>query len=229
MRNVHLIRYKEITVPLGEALLEGPIGPADVPIEGTLMPWIRGHDHGHNVVVATTDFESWADRLGIEPFAMLGEAFADVYGFLMTVSSPWLSISGVTPLEMCGTHIAEMLHYMRRGPQYHGDPGAAYLELGFLAENGYVEIDSEGRIRWSEDGFRRGMIALAATLTEATVGAPDERGSERLIARYGWPTETAAKRTLDAMRHELTNVPTSVAFYRTSDVAAASEAVPLAA
>lgn len=228
MRNVHLIRYEEITVPLGEALLEGPIRSAEVPTESTLMPWIRGHDHGHNVVVASTDF-AWKDRLGTEPFAMLGEAFADVYGFLMTISDPWLAVSGVSPLDMCGTHIAEMLHYLRRGPQYFGDPGAAYLELSFLAENGYVEIDAEGRIRWSEDGFRRGMIALAATLTEATVGAPDERGSEQLIARYGWPTETAAKRTLDAMRRELTNVPTSIAFYRTSNVAAASERVPLAA
>jgi hypothetical protein len=222
MRNVHLIRYEEITVPLGEALLEGPIRSADVPTEGTLMPWIRGHDHGHNVVVATTDFGTWKDRLGTEPFAMLGEAFADVYGFLMTISDAWLGISGVSRLDMCGTHIAEMLHYMRRGPQYFGDPGAAYLELGFLAENGYVDIDSDGRVRWSEEGFREGMIALAATLTEATVGAADERGSERLIARYGWPAETAAKRTLDAMRHELANVPTSIAFYRASEVAAAA-------
>jgi hypothetical protein len=229
MRNVHLIRYEEITVPLGEALLEGPMRSADVPIGGTLMPWIRGHDHGHNVVVAGTKFEDWKDRLGTEPFAMLGEAFADVYGFLMTISEAWLGLTGVSRLDMCGTHVAEMLHYMRRGPQYFGDPGAAYLELGFLAENGYVEIDAEGRVRWSEDGFCRGMVALAATLTEATVGAPDERGSEQLIARYGWPTETAAKRTLDAMQRELTNVPTSVAFYRTSDVAAAAEAVPLAA
>lgn len=229
MRNVHLIRYEEITVPLGEALLDGPIRSADVPIEGTLMPWIRGHDHGHNVVVATTDFGAWKDRLGIEPFAMLGEAFADVYGFLMTISDAWLSISGVTRLDMCGTHMAEMLHYMRRGPQYFGDPGAAYLELSFLAENGFVEVDAEGRVRWSEEGFCRGMAALASALTEATVGAPDERGSEQLIARYGWPAETAAKRTLEAMRRDLTSVPTSIAFYRTSDVAAASEAVPVAA
>jgi hypothetical protein len=153
---------------------------------------------------------------------MLQEAIADVYGFLMTISDAWLGISGVSRLDMCGTHIAEMLHYMRRGPQYFGDPGAAYLELGFLAENGFVEIDAEGRVRWSEEGFCRGMAALASALTDATVAAPDERGSERLIARYGWPAETEAKRTLDAMRRELSNVPTSIAFYRSSDVAAAA-------
>jgi hypothetical protein len=229
LRNVHLIRYAEITLPLGEAVLEGPIRAADVPVSSTLMPWIRGHDHGHNVVVATTDFDPWMDRLGKEPFYMLGEAYADVYGFLMTISDAWLAISGVSRLDMCGTHIAEMLHYMRRGPQYFGDPGAAYLELGFLAENGFVEIDPTGRVHWSEEGFCRGMTALASALTETTVGASDERGSERLIARYGWPSETAAKRTLDMMSRELANVPTSIAFYRTSDVAAASEVVSVAA
>lgn len=229
LRNVHLARYAEITLPLGEALLDGPVRSAEMPVEATLMPWIRGHDHGHNVVVPETSYDEWRERLGIEPFMMLQEAIADVYGFLMTISDAWLGISGVSRLEMCGTHIAEMLHYMRRGPQYFGDPGAAYLELSFLAENGFVEIDSEGRVRWSEDGFCRGMAALASALTEATVAAPDERGSERLIARYGWPAETEAKRTLDAMRRELTNVPTSIAFYRTSDVGAASAAVPVAA
>jgi len=57
-------------------------------------------------------------------------------------------------------------------------------------------------------------------LTDATVGAPDERGSEAFLSRYGWPTETAAMRTFEAMREELTNVPTSIAFYRSSDVPA---------
>lgn len=221
MRNVHLARYSVITIPLAETLLSGPMRAADVPAEDTLMPWIRGHDHGHNVIVPETSYDSWMEELGIEPFMALQEAIADVYGFLTCISEPWLRISGASRLDFCATHIAELLHYLRRGPQYFGDPGAAYVELSFLAENGFVEIDPSGRISWDEDGFCRGMAALASALTEATVGAPDERGSEALLERYGWPTETAAKRTLDAMREELTNVPTSIAFYRTSDVAAA--------
>jgi hypothetical protein len=227
MRNVHLARYSEITISLGEALLNGPMRAADVPVEKTLMPWIRGHDHGHNVVVPTTCYDSWMETLGIEPFMALQEAIADVYGFLMTISEPWLAITGVSRLEMCATHIAELLHYMRRGPKYYGDPGAAYVELSFLAENDFVEIDEAGRISWNEEDFCRGMAALASALTDSTVGAPDERGSEALLARYGWPTETAAMRTWNAMREELTSVPTSIAFYRTSDVtAAASVPVP---
>ncbi|HEV7398994.1 MAG TPA: hypothetical protein VGN84_01870 [Solirubrobacterales bacterium] len=228
MRNVHLARYSVITIPLAETLLDGPMAAGDVPVEATLMPWIRGHDHGHNVIVPSTTYESWMETLGVEPFMALQEAIADVYGFLMCISEPWLRIGGFSRLEMCATHMSELLHYLRRGPQYFGDPGAAYVELSFLAENGFVEIDEGGRIRWNEEDFCRGMAALASALTESTVGAPDESGSEAFLARYGWPTETAAKRTLDAMRRELASVPTSIAFYRTSDVTA-SQSVPVPA
>jgi hypothetical protein len=233
LRNVHLARYRWITVPLAEALLDGPMDAADVPVESTLMPWIRGHDHGHNVIVPETSYESWMETLGIEPFMMLQEAIADVYGFLLTISEPWRAIAGAGRLEMCATHIAEMLHYMRRGPWHYGDSGAGYLELSFLAENGFVEIDVEGRVRWSEEDFCRGMTALAGAVTEAAVGAPDERGSEQLIERYGWPAETAAKRTLTKMRQELTNVPTSLAFYSAESIepaeVASGNGAPIAA
>ena len=155
---------------------------------------------------------------------MLQEAIANVYGFLLTITEPWLAIAGTNRLEMCATHMAEMLHYMRRGPWHYGDCGSAYVELSFLVENGFVEIDAEGRISWSEEELCRGMTALASALTESTVGAPDKRGSEALIERYGWPTETAAKRTLTTLRGELANVPTSLAFYGAGS--AAPDAVP---
>lgn len=228
MRNVHLARYSVITIPLAEAMLEGPMCAAEAPVADTLMPWIRGHDHGHNVVVPETSYDSWMETLGIEPFMALQEAIADVYGFLMTISGPWRAITGVSRVEMAATHIAELLHYMRRGPKYYGDPGAAFVELSFLAENGFVEIDERGHVSWDEQGFCRGMAALASALTDATVGAPDERGSEAFLERYGWPTETAAMRTLEAMERECADVPTSLAFYRTADVAAA-EQVPVPA
>jgi hypothetical protein len=224
MRNVHIARYKAITIPLAEVLLDGPMAPTETPVEATLMPWIRGHDHGHNTIVPETDYDSWMKTLGIEPFMALQEAIADVYGFLMTISEPWLEISGVSRLDMSATHIAEMLHYLRRGPEFFGDPGAAYVELSFLAENGYVEIDGSGKIGWDEDGFCKGMNALAVALTESTVAAPDESGSEELLARYGWPAETAAMRTWNRMRDELAGVPTSIAFYRPTDGGTAESA-----
>jgi hypothetical protein len=223
LHNVHLARYSLITVPLAEALLDGPLAAGEVDIEATLMPWIRGHDHGHNLVVETTDY-GWTEDLGVEPFMMLQEAIANVYGFLLTITEPWLAISGTTRLQMCATHMAEMLHYMRRGPWHHGDCGSAYLELSFLVENGFVEIDGEGVVSWSEENLCRGMTALASALTEATVGAPDKRSSVALIERYGWPTETPAKRTLTKLRGELASVPTTLAFY--SAGSAAPDAAP---
>jgi hypothetical protein len=225
MRNVHIARYEVITIPLAEALLDGPMAAPDVPVHETLMPWIRGHDHGHNVIVPETSYDSWMETLGIEPFMALQEAIADVYGFLMTISPTWLELTGVSRLDMCATHIAEMLHYLRRGPRFYGDPGAAFVELSFLAENGFVEIDGDGKVSWDEDGFCRGMTALASALTESTVAAPDERGSEAFLARYGWPTETAAMRTWSKMSEELAGVPTSIAFYRPTDGGTAASAM----
>jgi hypothetical protein len=221
LRNVHLARYSQITMPLAGALLDGPLRPEDVPIEATLMPWIRGHDHGHNLIAPETDY-SWTDRLGIEPFMALQEAIADVYGFLLIVTEPWLRIAEASRLQMCATHMAEVLHYLRRGPWHYGDAGAAYVELSFLAENGFVEVDGEGRISWTEDGLCRGMTELAKALTESTVVAGDDRPSRELLDRYGWPEDvpagqaldTPAGRTLTAIREELAHVPTSIAFYR---------------
>ncbi|HXR31330.1 MAG TPA: hypothetical protein VN752_09340 [Solirubrobacterales bacterium] len=223
LHNVHLARYRLITVPLAEALLDGPRRAGEVDIEATLMPWIRGHDHGHNLIVETTDY-GWMETLGVEPFMMLQEAIANVYGFLLTISEPWLTIAGTDRREMCATHMAEMLHYMRRGPWHYGDCGSAYVELSFLVENGFVEIDAEGTVSWSEEEVCRGMTALASALTESTVGAADKRGSVALIERYGWPRETAAKRTLTKLRGELSRVPTSLAFY--SADSEAPDAIP---
>jgi hypothetical protein len=232
LHNVHLARYSLITVPLAEALLEGPRRAAEVDTKSTLMPWIRGHDHGHNLIVDSTDYD-WVETLGIEPFMMLQEAIANVYGFLLTISEPWLAISGASRLDFCATHMAEMLHYMRRGPWHYGDCGSAYLELSFLVENGFVEIDADGHVIWSEEGVCRGMTALASALTESTVGAPDELGSVALIERYGWPTETAVQRTLAKLRTELNSVPTTLAFYSAGsearDEVPGGESAPIAA
>ena len=232
MRNVHLARYSEITIPLAETLLDGT--DARRPTcrsSDTLMPWIRGHDHGHNVVVPSTCYDEWMETLGIEPFMALQEAIADVYGFLMTISEPWLADHRRQPPR----HVrhahgraaplpaarAQVLRRPRRRLRRTQLPRRERLRRDRRAT---------GRISWNEEDFCRGMAALASALTESTVGAPDETGSEAFLARYGWPTETAAMRTFDAMREELTNVPTSIAFYRTSDVDTPPAAgVPVAA
>lgn len=256
-RNVHLARYPTITVPLADRLLVGPMEAYEADPSATLMPWIRGHDHGHNIVLPETNYE-WKDRLGIEPFMCLQEAIADAFAFLLCTSKPWLETTAATKKckrcggkgrrlvsedcgsavetfeaqcpdcngtgqnpgtaaatkeEFCVTQLAELLHYMRRGPQFLGDPGAMYIELGFLAENGYIEINEvDGMVRWAYDGLCMGMAKLADALIDVTAAAKDERPAEDFLARYGWPAPTLAGLTLKAMRECCGDIPTSLAF-----------------
>jgi hypothetical protein len=213
LRNVLLYRYFLITEPLAEELLDGPCRVADAEFEAALLTAQRGHDLGHNVILPETDY-SWSAALGIEPFMALQEALANNLGFFLATSEPWLEIAGMSRLDVCATHIAELLGYMRRGPWYYGDAGSAYFELSYLALHGFVEIAPGGEIRWTEEGFVRGMTEMGIALTRATVGAKDKHPAKALMERYGWPAATPALQTLAALRWRFEGVPTSVAFQR---------------
>jgi hypothetical protein len=217
LRNVLLYRFYLVTEPLAEALLDGPCRVADAEFEAALLTAQRGHDLGHNFVLPETDY-SWMARIGVEPFMTLQEVIANNYGFLLATSEPWLRIAGMSRMDVCATHIAELLGYMRRGPWHYGDAGSAYFELSYLAAHGFVEIAPGGEVRWSEEGMLRGMAELGMTVTRAIVGAKDQHGAGALMERYGWPTATPALQTLAALRWKLAGVPTSVAFHRTAPV-----------
>jgi hypothetical protein len=211
-RNVQLARFAHITAPLA-ALLDGPRRAEDLPFEVTLPTWLRGHDLGHNVAVPETNYD-WMQRLGVEPFMMLQEAVADVYGFLLSLSDSWLRVTEVSPLDVCATHLSELLHYMRRGPWYRGDAGAAYLQLSFLAANGFVEISRGGVVSWTAERVVEGFAELGRTLLTAILSVDHQSRASDLIDRYGWPSATPALQTLAALRWNLAKVPTSIAFYR---------------
>jgi hypothetical protein len=215
LRNVILYRFHLITEPLAEALLDGPHRVADLGFEAALLTAQRGHDLGHNLVLPETDY-GWMARLGVEPFMTLQEVIANNYGFHLATSEPWLRIAGMTRMDVCATHIAELLGYMRRGPWFYGDAGSAYFELSYLAANGFLEVGPGGEVRWSEEGMMRGMAELGMTVTRSIVGAKDQHGAGALIERYGWPTATPALQTLATLRWKLANVPTSVAFHRSA-------------
>lgn len=217
LRNVILYRFHLVTEPLAEALLDGPQRVADLAFEAALLTAQRGHDLGHNLVLPETDY-SWMARIGVEPFMTLQEVIANNYGFHLATSKPWMGIAGMSRMDVCATHIAELLGYMRRGPWYYGDAGSAYFELSYLAANGFVEIAPGGEVRWTEEGMLRGMAELGMIVTRSIVGAKDQHGARALMERYGWPTATPALQTLAALRWKLANVPTSVAFHRTAPV-----------
>lgn len=215
-RNVYNARFKLITQPLAARLLTGPLASDRVDSDAALMMWIRAHDLAHGMRRPETNYE-WMDELGVEPFMMLQEALADVYGFLLTTTSPWLEVAGLTLDEMCAAFMAESLHYLRRGPWHHGDSGAAYLELSYLALGGHISTASTGELQWTIDGLCEGMRNLATELAETLLAARDAGPVVDLIGRYGWPARTPALATLVALREEMADVPTTLAYHRGLD------------
>jgi hypothetical protein len=210
-RNAYRERYSVISRPLGESLLQGPASAPTGPAEGPLLVWFRGHDIGHSASLPSTDY-SWRLDLGHEPFMMIQEALADVYGYLLGLTPAWLSQSDVSATDLSVTFLAELLHYLRRGPWLHGDAGAAYLELSYLAANNYVEIDGDGHIVWETERLYEGMRALAGELADAVLSPSDAQPCARLVAQYGWPTTTPAARVLAELHNKLRGVPSALAY-----------------
>jgi hypothetical protein len=221
-RNAYRERYSVISRPLGESLLEGPISAPVGPAEGPLLVWFRGHDIGHSATLPSTDY-SWRLDLGHEPFMMIQEALADVYGYLLGLTPAWLSLSKVSATDVSVTFLSELLHYLRRGPWLHGDAGAAYLELSYLAANNYVSIDAAGQIHWETERLHEGMRALARELAAAVLAPTDAQPCARLVAQYGWPTKTPAARVLGELHSKLRGVPSALAY---RDAPAAAQSVP---
>ena len=93
----------------------------------------------------------------------LQEAIADVYGFLMTISEAWLRRSPASAASRCAaTHIAEMLHYLRRGPEVLRRPRRR-LRRTQLPRRERLRRDRRAPAgsSWNEEDFCRGMAALA--------------------------------------------------------------------
>jgi hypothetical protein len=213
LANVYAARYDFISRPLGRALLD-PIPDEVDDVEPILLTYIRGHDVGHMMSVPGTAYDTWSRDLGYEPFMMLQEAVADVYGFLLSLTPQWQSVGKFSRDSFCGVYIAELLHYLRRGPWLFGDAGAAYLELTFLLEHGYLQISPKnGRIVWEAAAFCDGMQALARVLAGDVVGAHDANGARLLVEQYGWGGEhPASAHVLEALQRQLGDVPTSLAY-----------------
>jgi hypothetical protein len=210
-RNAYVERHLQISQPLADELLDGPTGADEAKVERALLSWLRGHDVSHAARVDVTDY-AWHDGLGHEPFMMLQEALADVYGYLLTVTSTWRGITDLTPLDCATAFLTESLHYVRRGPWHYGDSGAAYLELSYLAANHFVDVEADGTIRWTLEGLHAGMRSLAVELGDAILKADHRRSPQRLILKCGWPAPTPALQVLAALRWELASVPTTVGY-----------------
>jgi hypothetical protein len=225
-RNAYRDRFTVISQPLGEAIFDGPARDPDMPVERALLAWFRGHDIGHTATLPSTDY-SWRLDLGHEPFMMMQEAVSDVYGLLLTLTPTWLSLTGLSEVDVAEVFLAELLHYLRRGPWLYGDAGAAYLELSYLLANGFMEMQPDGRVGWEMEKLHEGMRSLAREMAAAVLEPSDAELCKRLIATYGWPAQTPAAQVFARLQGELRGIPSALA-YRDAP-AAAEVSTPIAA
>lgn len=210
-RNSYRDRFTVISEPLGRAIFSGPKRDPNVAVERALLSWFRGHDIGHTASLPTTDYR-WRLELGHEPFMMMQEAVADVYGLLLALTPSWLSLAGLSAVDVADVFLAELLHYLRRGPWLYGDAGAAYLELSWLLGEGYVQMGEDGRVHWEMERLHEGMLSLAREMAKAVLEPSDAERCKRLVATYGWPAKTPAVQVLTCLQSELRGVPSALAY-----------------
>ena len=211
-RNAYRERFTVISEPLGEAVFAGPRRDPDRPPESALLAWFRGHDIGHTATLPSTDY-GWHYDLGHEPFMMMQEAVSDVYGLLLTLTPTWLSLTGLSEVDVADVFLAELLHYLRRGPWLYGDAGAAYLELSYLLANGYLEMREDGRVHWEMERLHEGVRSMAKEMATAVLEPTTAEPCKRLVATYGWPAQTpAAVQVLSQLQGPLRAVPSALAY-----------------
>jgi hypothetical protein len=212
--NVYSARHRLI----GRGLARHALDP--VPVEpgpglrACLLLWLRGHDLGHAVRLPTTDYASWRRSVGHEPFMMLQETIADTFGFLLAASWAWRRLSPLGFATTCGVYLGELLQYLRRGPQLHGDAGAAYVELAFLHAHGFVDLAPDAsRLAWSPDRLLDGMRALARALARDLLCVQGSARPSAFLARYAWtPRRCPPAAFTHRLRTATSHVPTSLAY-----------------
>jgi hypothetical protein len=227
-RNAYRDRFKVISEPLGQAVFEGPRRDAQAPVEAALLAWFRGHDIGHTASLPSTDYASWHYDLGHEPFMMMQEAVSDVYGLLLALTPAWRAQSGLSKVDVAEVFLAELLHYLRRGPWLYGDAGAAYLELSYLLANDCMRLNGDGRVEWEMERLHEGMVGLAKEMAETVLKPNEAEPCKRLVATYGWPAKTPAAEVLATLQGALRGIPSALA-YREARTQPASAVAKLAA
>jgi hypothetical protein len=212
-RNGYRLRFTQISDRLAQALLDGPRVGEGVDVAPLLLSWLRGHDIAHGVTIPGMG-KIGSPEVGHEPWMALQEAISDVFGLLMAITPEWLELlpDGSGADEIAAIFMGELLHYLRRGPWLWGDAGAAYVELSFLEQGGYVEIDDDARVHWSTERLIEGMDALAKELVAEVVTAPDAAMVQRFLDRHSWEGDSGAARVVKTLRTRVASVPTALAY-----------------
>jgi hypothetical protein len=215
--NVYTTHHELISRALAERVLDpsAAFWPED-PL-GALLLWFRGHDVGHQLRLPQT---AWRElhAVGRETSIGLQEALADVIGYLAVTGGPWQSEFEIDRTVAGSLFLTEMLRYIQRGRGLFPDSDAAFLELGYLADHGYVEVDdSSGQIAWEPDSLHAGVSALARELTGALLDT-DVARTQALLAAHLPDDDSWELAEWWARFNELTaDVPTTLAYCRSRE------------
>jgi hypothetical protein len=115
-------------------------------------------------------------------------------------------------VDVADVFLAELLHYLRRGPWLYGDAGAAYVELSYLLANGFLELRADGRVEWQLERLHEGMRSLAKEMAATVLEPTEAEPCRRLVATYGWPAQTPAVQVLGQLHGPLRAVPSALAY-----------------
>jgi hypothetical protein len=211
-RNGYRLRFTQISGQLADALLDGPRVGEGIDVAPLLLSWLRGHDVAHGVTMPGMG-QTGSPEVEHERWMALQEAISDVFGLLMALTPEWLELLPAGGADdLAAIFMGELLHYLRRGPWLWGDAGAAFVELSFLEQGGYVEIDDDGVVHWSTERLIEGMDALARELVAEVVTAPDAATVYRFLERHDFERDSGARRVVDALRTRMASVPTALAY-----------------
>ena len=211
--NVYAAHHEQISKRLAERVFLSPGLWPEQPLE-ILLLWFRGHDVGHQLRLPQTSYRA-LHVVGLETSIALQEALADVIGYLALTGGPWQVKFDIDRAAAGSVFLAEMLRYVQRGPGLFPDSDAAFLELSFLHDRGYVRLDAAtGRLDWEPDRLHDGVIAIARELTSALLDTDVAQTAALIEAHMPGEHEPLAgwRASFDVL---ISDIPTTFAYRAT--------------
>jgi len=180
-----------------------------------LVMWLRGHDIGHSILLPSTDYKALR-QIGRWNSMLVQEAIADVYGLMMKTSPYWKDISQTPDDTSASLYAAELIRYVTRGVDVSPDAGAAYLQLSFLAGEGYFTLDHDNiEIHGSADSLLVGIKELTKILTHLVL-TPNVDALLEFLEKYIGRSEHAAavKSFVTNISNKAKDIPFNEAYIR---------------
>lgn len=211
--NLYNTRFQRVSIPLATELLVPFQQISLVPrcaFEHLLL-WFRGHDIGHSLYLPETDYKRLRP-LGLEHSIVLQEAMADVIGYLLVTDGPWQKAFDMDIADSSVVFLAELLRYVRRGPNWFPDSAAGFIELSYLLDHGCISLTANGtKLSWDPEQMYNGISALARELIEVVLRADLER-STNLLTKHSFKPEHPLASIVSRLSRDFPHLPDSFAY-----------------